>query len=382
MRFLSSGESHGKGLMGIIEGFPANVEISIEEINKELKRRQLGYGRGNRMKIENDKVQVYSGIRFGKTLGSPIGFIINNKDWDNWKLKMAQNNIVYDEEIIITKPRPGHADLAGTIKYRQKDVRNILERASARETATRTVSGAMAKQLLKIFNIEIKSHVISIGNIGDNKTPTSIEDWLEIMNSELSVLDKESEIQMKESIDKARENGDTLGGVVEIIVNNLPVGLGSHVYFDRKIDGKIAKEVMSIQSVKGIEIGNAFENTTRPGSEVHDQILYNGKYCRETNNAGGIEGGMTNGEPIIIKAAIKPIPTLMNPLKSIDMNTKNSISTIKERSDICVVPAAGVIIENVIAWTIACEIIEKFGSDSIEEIKDNYNAYLEYVKTR
>lgn len=382
MRFLNSGESHGKGLIGIIEGFPANVEINIDEINRELERRQKGYGRGNRMLIESDKIDIYSGIRFGKTLGSPISFIILNKDWENWKLKMASNKIVYDESIVITKPRPGHADLSGIIKYRQEDIRNILERASARETASRTAVGAFAKQLLKYFDIEIKSRVISIGSIKDNEIPINEEDWLAIRNSELSVLNKDIEESIKNEIDEAKRNGNTLGGIIEVIINNLPIGLGSHVYCDKKLDGKLAQAIMSIQSVKGIEIGNAFENATKNGGQVHDEIYYNNRYYRKTNNAGGIEGGITNGEPIIIRAALKPIPTLMTPLKSVDIKTKETFDAVKERSDVCAVPAAGIVLENVAAWTIACEIIEKFGSDSIEEMLENYKAYNEYVKTR
>lgn len=382
MRFLNSGESHGKGLIGIIEGFPANVEISIEHINKELERRQEGYGRGSRMKIERDKVEVFSGIRFGKTLGSPLSFLIKNKDWENWKLKMAHEKIVYDKDIIITKPRPGHADLSGAIKYRQEDVRNILERASARETASRTVVGAFSKQLLKYFDIQIKSRVKCIGTVMDNKIPTCDKDWIKIRESELSVLDKTAEEQMKSEIDKAKEIGETLGGIIEVVITNLPIGLGSHVNYDRKIDGKLAQAVMSIQSVKGVEIGDAFKNATKFGGQVHDELYYKNKYYRKTNNAGGVEGGMTNGESIIVRAAVKPIPTLMSPLKSIDMKTKESFDAVKERSDVCAVPAAGVVMENAVAWTIACEMAEKFGSDSIEEMYENYISYTKYVQTR
>ncbi len=382
MRFLNSGESHGKGLVGIIEGFPANVDISVQRINRELERRQEGYGRGNRMKIERDKVEIFSGIRFGKTLGSPLSFLIKNKDWENWKLKMAHDKIVYDKGIVITKPRPGHADLSGAIKYRQEDVRNILERASARETASRTVVGAFSKQLLECFDIKIHSRVKCIGTVNDNKTPTCEEDWARIRESDLSVLDKTAEEQMKIEIDKAIEIGETLGGIIEVIVTNLPVGLGSHVNYDRKIDGRIAQAVMSIQSVKGVEIGNAFENAAKLGGQVHDEIYYDNKYYRKTNNAGGIEGGMTNGEQLIVRAALKPIPTLMSPLKSVDMKSKESFDAVKERSDVCAVPAAGVVMENAVAWTIACEMTEKFGSDSIEEMHENYISYTKYVKTR
>src|SRR6056297_1426424 len=381
MRFLNAGESHGKCLIGIIEGFPSNVEINVDRINKELERRQIGYGRGKRMAIEKDKIEITSGIRFGKTLGSPISFVINNKDWENWKIPMASEDIYHDENVKITQPRPGHADLPGVIKYRQKDIRNILERASARETASRTAVGAFCKQLLKEFNIEIHSRVVNIGGIKDvDIAEKGSNFWEEIEASELRVYDKDIESKIKESIDNAKKEGDTLGGVVEISISNIPIGLGSHTFYDKKIDGIIAQHFMSLQAVKGIEIGDGFKCADNKGSKVHDEIYYENKYYRRTNHAGGIEGGITNGEELLVKAAIKPIPTLMKPLNTVDIKTKEKKEASKERSDVCAVPAAGVILENIAAWVITDEFLKKFGGDSLEEIKDNYNKYISYIE--
>ncbi len=382
MKFLNAGESHGKCLIGIIEGFPSNIEINIEDINKELSRRQVGYGRGKRMAIEKDKIEIASGIRFGKTIGSPISFTIKNKDWENWKIPMSSENIYHDESISITQPRPGHADLPGVIKYRQRDVRNILERASARETASRTAIGAFCKQLLKEFNIEIHSRVINIGGIKDvDISEKGSNFWDEIESSELRVYDKDIESQIKTYIDEAKKEGDTLGGVVEISISNPPVGLGSHTFYDRKIDGILAQHFMSLQAVKGVEIGDGFKCADNKGSKIHDEIYYENKFHRRTNHAGGIEGGITNGEVIVVKAAIKPIPTLMKPLNTVDIDTKEKKEASKERSDVCAVPAAGVILENIAAWVVADEFLKKFGGDSLEEIKDNYSKYLSYIES-
>jgi len=383
MRFLNAGESHGKCLTGIIEGFPSNIEINAQNINKELERRQKGYGRGKRMSIEKDKIEITSGVRFGKTLGSPISFTIKNKDWENWKIPMASQKILHDEDIKITQPRPGHSDLSGIIKYNHDDVRNILERASARETASRTAVGAICKEFLREFDIEVHNRVINIGGIEDLKiTEKGSDFWNKIKNSEVSVYDDEKESKIKNLIDDAKKDGDTLGGVVEVIISNVPIGLGSHTFYDRKIDGKIAQSFMSLQAVKGVEIGDGFLSGSKKGSNVHDEIYFSDKYYRKTNHAGGIEGGMTNGEEIVVKAVVKPIPTLMKPLKTVDIKTKETKDASKERSDVCAVPAAGVILENIAAWVIADEFIRKFGGDSLEEIKRNYENYLSYVKER
>lgn len=383
MRYLSAGESHGKGLSCIIEGFPSNVEIDLDEINYELSRRQKGYGRGRRMNIETDIIEILSGVRFGKSIGSPISLFIKNKDWDNWKLNMSYENIYHNPDIEVKTPRPGHADLSGAIKYNHTDVRNVLERASARETVTRTVSGAFAKQLLKVFGIIVKNRVVSIGNIEDVTVVEKGENyWEKIHNSELSMYDSVIEKKVKEYIDKTKEEGDTLGGVVEVSIYNVPIGLGSHVNYDRKLSAKLAMEIMSLQAVKGFEIGAGFKTAARTGSKVHDEIYYDNGYHHKTNNAGGLEGGISNGEAIKFRAAVKPIPTLMKPLQTVNIETKEKMDACKERSDVCAVPAAGVIMENIAAWVIAVEMIEKFGGDSIEEMKRNYDSYIKYILER
>lgn len=382
LRYLTAGESHGKALVGIVEGLPANLNIKIEQINEELKRRQMGYGRGERMQIERDKVEVLSGIRMGKTLGSPISLIIKNKDWENWKLIMSEEPITFDEDIIVTRPRPGHGDLAGSLKYNQKDIRNILERASARETAMRVAVGSIAKVFLKEFDIEIYSHVVQIGTVKAESKQVDIEKLKEADSSPVRVIDDELEKKMIEEINNAKREGDTLGGIFEVIAINVPVGLGSHVHWDKKIDGKIAQGFMSLQGIKGVEIGLGFECSKRFGSEVHDEIFYKGTYYRENNNAGGIEAGITNGNYIVVRAAMKPIPTLGKPLMSVDMNTKEPFEAQKERSDVCAVPSASVVGENILAWIIANELVIKFGGDSIEEMKVNYKRYMERIDSR
>lgn len=383
MRYLSAGESHGKGMTMIMEGFPANVTIDIGEINHELGRRQKGYGRGLRMSIETDSAEVLSGIRFGKTIGSPIAIFVKNKDWESWKLNMSCENIFHDEGLSIKAPRPGHADFPGAIKYNQEDIRNILERASARETVIRTAAGALSKQLLKAFGIVVHNRVISIGGIEDlNVIEKNDSYWERVKSSEVSMYDPDIEKRVKQSIDKAKEDGDTLGGIVEVSIFNCPIGLGSHVHYDKKLSAKLAMEIMSLQAVKGFEIGAGFDTAIRPGSQIHDEIYYQGTYHHKTNNAGGIEGGISNGEPIIFRAAVKPIPTLMKPLQSVDMDSKEKVEACKERSDVCAVPAAGVIMENIAAWVIAREFVEKFGGDSLEEITANYDHYMAYLKNR
>lgn len=384
LRFLTAGESHGQGLIGILDGYPAGIKIFVEDINKDLVRRQVGYGRGNRMQIENDKAEILSGVRWGRSLGSPISLLIKNKDWLNWEKAMSISFEYEDSVSPVTKPRPGHADLTGLIKYDHKDIRNILERASARETAIRVAIGAVCKLLLKEFNIKIISHVTAIGGISINRMRLKTDEIQE--KAELSLLrcaDKDAEKKMIKRIDSAKRNGDSFGGVFEIIITNPPIGLGSHTQWDRKINARLSNAIMSIQAIKGVEIGLGFEAAKRFGSGVHDEIFYDKKskrFYRKTNNAGGIEGGMTNGEEIIIRAAMKPIPTLIKPLRSVDVLTKKPFKASVERSDVCAVPAAGVVGEAVIAFEIANAMIEKFGGDSLSEMKRNYNGYMKYVR--
>lgn len=382
LRFLTAGESHGKGLVGIIEGLPSNLKVDLNFINEELKRRQLGYGRGERMKIENDKVEIISGIRNGKTLGSPISFLIKNRDWENWKDKFNVFGEESKNDKIVSRPRPGHVDLAGGIKYNHSDLRNVLERASARETAMRVAIGAIAKILLKEFGIEVFSHVTQIGSVMCSDKPLNTEIYNKVNSSPLRMYDSKAEKEAIALIDETKANGDTLGGIFEVIVKNAPIGLGSHVNWDRKIDAKLAYSLMSLQAIKGVEVGLGFESASLTGSQVHDEIYFNDEYYRKTNNAGGIEGGTTNGNDITVRAAMKPIASLTKPLKSVDMYTKEAIEAIKERSDVCAVPAAAVVGENIVSWVIANELLIKFGGDSMKEIKNNYNNYISYVKGR
>lgn len=356
-RFLTSGESHGICLNAIIEGMPSNVFIDTDFVNSELARRQQGYGRGGRMQIETDKAQIKSGVRFGKTTGAPICLEIINKDWENWMVPMSIEPLDFKdpdiEQVIfekkITKVRPGHADLSGAIKYKHNDIRNVLERSSARETATRVAVGAIAKCLLKEFGIEASSKVLQIG----------------------TAIDEDS---MKAEIDKAKEQGTTLGGNIEVRFNNLPIGLGSFVNWDRRLDGQLAQAIMSIPAIKAVEIGAGTQSASLTGTQMHDEIFYeNNKYYRKTNNAGGIEGGMTNGEDIVIKATMKAIPTMKQPLQSVDIETKEPFSAHFERSDTCAVEACAVVAEAMCAIVLANALLEKFGGDSIEEIKKNYN---------
>ena len=344
-RFLTAGESHGKCLTAIIEGIPSGFEINPDFINKELKRRQGGYGRGGRMKIESDTVEITSGVRFGKTLGSPITLVIQNKDFENWQKIMSTDPKDFTEEKAFSKYRPGHADFAGSVKYNQTDLRNILERSSARKTAIEVAVGALAKQILEQFNIKCYSRIIQIGQ---GKT----------------------EEEFKNEIDKAKEAGDTLGGKFEVIYENLPVGLGSFVHWDRMLDGKVAQAVMSIPAVKSVSIGNQ-DAYKMLGSEFHDQMyLENGKIVRKTNNAGGIEGGMTNGEPLVVTAVMKPIPTLRKPLKTVDLKNMEQTEAHFERSDTCAVEACSVVAENRIACVLLDEFLLKYGGDNFEEIKN------------
>lgn len=391
LRYITSGESHGPQLTAIVEGFPADLTVSEEKINKDLARRQGGYGRGGRMKIEKDTVDILAGVRWGKTLGSPITLAIRNRDWENWREKMSTQDTDIDESIRVTRSRPGHADLAGVMKYGQKDVRNILERSSARETAIRVAVGSIAKAFLSEFKISILGYVVELGGIATVKPETAMDNYQNaIHESEFYTFDSAAETRMRTLVDRAKESGDSVGGIVEVTVSGVPVGLGSHVHWDRKLDGRLAMAVMSIQAIKGVEIGMGIECARRPGSLVHDEIYFDSSriargehtgYYRKTNNAGGIEGGISNGEDIVIRAAMKPIPTLYKPLMSIDLSTREPIEATVERSDVCAVPAAAVVAEAVIAFEIANAFIEKFGGDSMEEIQRNYSGYIEYLKS-
>lgn len=378
LRYLNAGESHGKGLIGIIEGLPSNISIDINFINDELKRRQKGYGRGKRMNIEKDSICILSGVRGGTTIGSPLTLYIENKDFKNWSNQMSITNKT--TENIITKPRPGHGDFAGAMKYRHEDIRNVLERASARETAMRVAIGSIAKLILKEFNINIYSYVTEIGGIKDNNN-YSIK-TISTEKSSIRMLDKDTEMRIIEKIDDCKAKGDTLGGAFKVIATNLPIGLGSHTHWDRKLDGKLAQGLMSLQGIKAVEIGEGIKVSEKLGSESHDQLFYDNGYYRDTNNAGGIEAGISNGENIVLKGYMKPIPSLGMPLKSVDMETKEEFLAHKERADVCAVPSASIVGENILAWIIAEELIIKFGGDSIDEMRNNYDKYMEYSEMR
>lgn len=372
IRFLTSGESHGESLTGIIDGIPSNIHLDIDYINNQLKRRQMGFGRSSRMEIENDKIEILSGINKGYTTGNPIGISIKNKG----------RNI---ELVEVIKPRPGHGDLVGALKYNQIGGRNILERASARETAMRVALGSICRLILKEFGINIYSHVINIGGINSRLNYYSGLKLSEIHkadNSPIRVLDKDSEGSMINCIEDANLEGDSLGGIVEVIVDNLPPGLGSHANWDRKLEGKLAASIISIQGMKAVEFGQGKEAASIRGSKFQDEIIYHNKYKRKTNNAGGIEAGISNGEDIVIRATMKPIPTLKRPLNTVDMRTKEKALAQFERSDICAVPSASIVAESVVAYVIADEFLKKFGGDNLEEIRTNYDNYLIYLEGR
>ncbi len=384
LRYITSGESHGKCLTSIVEGIPANVLVDIDEINLEMKKRQSGYGRGGRMKIESDKVEILSGMRGKVTIGSPIAIQIMNKDYENWIKYMNPVDDIDKEIKKVNNVRPGHADLVGALKYDFDDARNVLERSSARETASRVAVGALCKQVLKQFNIEFASHIVKIGNVEIDKIYdfNYIKDNVD--SSEVRCVDKNIEKLMIKEIDFAKENKDTLGGIVEIRVKNVPPGLGSYIHYDKKIDAHIAMNIMSIQAIKGIEIGIGFEVASKKGSDVMDEIFYNkekGIY-RETNRLGGIEGGMTTGDEILIRCAMKPIPTLYKPLNSININTLENYKATVERSDTCAVPACSIVCENVVAFVILQFFLEKFGKDNIEDIKKSYISYMNRLGDR
>ena len=391
LRYLTAGESHGPQLTAIIEGLPANLELSEEAINIDLARRQGGYGRGGRMQIEKDTVEILSGVRWGKTIGSPITLCVKNRDWVNWKKKMSPYEIHRDDKIRVTRSRPGHADLPGAMKYDQHDVRNILERSSARETAARVAVGSVARAFLARFGVIVWGSVAELGGIKANRPNLPLRTLQEMTaKSELFTCDAAAETEMKALIDQMKEAGDTLGGIIEVTASGVPVGLGSHVQWDRKLDARLAMAVMSIQAIKGVEIGLGFATAKNPGSMVHDEIYYDSTrilrgettgYYRKTNNAGGIEGGISNGEEIIVRAAMKPIPTLYKPLRSVDLVTKEPFDATVERSDVCAVPAASVVAEATVAIEIADAFLEKFGGDTMEEIWRNYENYNDYLRT-
>lgn len=377
LRYFTAGETHGKCLTAIIEGIPSGVQIDINEINEALKRRQMGYARGGRMKIETDCAEILSGVRGGYTLGSPIAIKIENRDWENWESIM--NSEEASAQRCVTTPRPGHADLVGGMKYNHRDMRNVLERASARETAARVAVGAVCSQFLKHFGIKFNTRTVSIGNVFDKTTVLDDYAYEMAKNSCVGFCSKESEKAAIEFIDNAKTLGESVGGIVETTAINVPPGLGSYVHYDRKLDANIAFSAMSIQAIKGVEIGMGFESSKDYGSRVHDMIYYDKKYKRETNNSGGIEGGMSNGEPIVIRAAMKPIPTLYNPLDTVDINTKEKMKASVERSDVCAVYACSVVLENVVCFEIAKAFLDKFGGDCIEDITASYNSYMERI---
>jgi chorismate synthase len=384
-RFLTSGESHGPGLTAIIEGIPAGLKLSAEDINYHLQRRQGGYGRGGRMKIEKDQVIFRSGLRHGLTLGSPITLEINNRDWENWQVKMSVTPV--DEPVeAVTLVRPGHADFAGVIKYGHEDIRNVIERSSARETAARVAVGAVCLALLKEFGVEVHSHVLSVGPVGErdaersaiaNNFPASF--WEQVEQSPMRCGDSELEKQMIAYIQECKSRGETCGGVFEVVATGVPIGLGSYSQWDRRLSSKLAMALMSIPSVKGVEIGAGFESSTLPGSQVHDVVQWSEEkgWQHLTNNAGGVEGGISNGAPIVVRAAVKPISTLAHPLPTIDIRTHENVSQGRyERSDVCVVPAAGVVGEAMLAIALSEPWLEKFGGDSMVEMLRNFHAYV------
>lgn len=380
LRYLTAGETHGPQLTAIVEGMPSNLRIDFEALNFQLLRRQKGYGRGRRMQIERDTADIAGGVRHGQTTGAPIALIVVNNDWKHWTKIMNIEPIegTDEEKRRVHRPRPGHADLNGGLKYDLKDLRNVLERSSARETAVRVAVGALARQLLEAFGIRIGGQVLRIGEIEAPVNNLPLDELIERTEaSSVRVVDEETEKKMEAYIDLIKKEGDSVGGVVECIVEGVPIGLGSHVQYDRKLDGRIAQAVMSINAFKGVEIGIGFEAGQLRGSQVHDEILYSEEtgYTRASNRLGGFEGGMTNGMPIVVRGVMKPIPTLYKPLRSVDIDTREPFNAQVERSDACAVPAASVVLESVVAWEVAKAFLEKFGGDSMEEIKANYDNY-------
>ena len=380
LQFLTSGESHGRGLLGILDGLPAGIDISEKYINHQLKRRQMGHGRGGRMKIEKDQAQIFGGVRHGKTLGSPLGILIDNLDWENWTKKMSVDPV--NEKIKpVTLPRPGHADLAGVHKYEFDDIRNVLERSSARETTMRVALGSVCRKVLEDIGIFIGSRVVQIHDVKDeqkyNLSPTVINSNAD--DSPVRCLDKNAEKEMVAVIDKAKKAGDSVGGIFEVIATGVPYGLGSYSQWNNKLQARISTMMMSINAFKGIEIGTGFKSATKFGSEVHDEIGYeNGKFTRYTNNAGGIEGGMSNAQPIVLWMSMKPISTLIKPLRSVDIATHEKKNAHKERTDSCAVPAASVVSESMLCITLLDALLEKFGGDNLNQLKSHMKSSAKY----
>ncbi|MEZ5403628.1 MAG: chorismate synthase [Bryobacteraceae bacterium] len=386
-RFETAGESHGQCLVATLTGMPAGVPVSLERVNRELWRRQQGFGRGGRMKIETDRAEIVAGVRHSKTIGAPIAILIENKDWKNWTSILPVEDYEGSEanRKTVTRPRPGHADLAGCIKYDYRDARYILERASARETTARVAVGAVAKELLREFGIEVLSHVIAVGPewVGRAVAWGEIKALAEKDEVLLGCVDADAEQRMKAVVDEAYRTGDTVGGVFEVVARGLPVGLGSHITWDARLDGRLAQALVSMQAVKGVEVGFAAEGAASFGSKVQDTIHYDRserQFTRGANRAGGIEGGMTNGQDLLVRGMLKPISTLRRPLESVDLDTREASAAAYERSDVCVVPAAGVIGEAMVAIVLAQAFLEKFGGDSLGETRRNYDGYLEQVK--
>ena len=387
IRFTTAGESHGKVLTAILEGIPAGLPLVAEDVNSQLKRRMAGYGRGARMKLEADAVEFLAGVRAGETLGSPIGMLVENRDWENWSdIMSAEPDVAAGlRKRHLTRPRPGHADLVGVLKYGRRDARDILERASARETAARVACGAVCRRLLAEFGVEIGSHVVRLGTTSvtlPEQLPTPLNESAD--RSPVRCLDEAASQDMVGAIDEAIRNKDTLGGVAEVVVRGVVVGLGSHVSWDRKLDGRLAHAMMSIPAVKGVEIGLGFAGSSTPGSEAHDEIIRgeSGALARTSNRAGGLEGGITNGEPIVMRLAMKPISTLRRPLGTVDLETGEAALAQSERSDVTAVPAMGVIAEAMAALVLAQAMAEKFGGDSLSEIRGNYDGYVEQLGKR
>jgi chorismate synthase len=385
-RFTTAGESHGRVLVALVEGLPAGLAVDVDKLNRELERRQWGYGRGGRMKIERDRADILSGVRHGRTLGSPIALLIENRDWPNWQEVMATTPREVPEEKSrrVKRPRPGHADLAGGLKYDARDLRDILERASARETAARVACGALARQLLAEFGVRIASHVVQLGGLPSE--PLAVA-WEEIQaipeDAPLRCADPEVQAAMVALVDEKRRAGDTLGGVFEVVARGVVAGLGSHTAWDAKLDGRLAQALMSVPAVKAVSIGAGVEAASLPGSEVHDEIGYDGeqrRFTRPTNRAGGLEGGITNGEELRVRGFLKPIATLRRALSSVDIETKEEERAAFERSDVTAVPAAGVIGEAMVALVLASAMREKFGGDSLEEMRRNYEGYVEQLR--
>jgi chorismate synthase len=381
LRLLTAGESHGRGLVAVLEGLPAGIPLTLKEVDAELARRRHGYGRGGRMKLEQDTVTLLAGVRFGHTLGSPLAITIDNTEWPKYRDRMDPGGAPIEERL--TRPRPGHADLVGMQKYGFDDARNVLERASARETASRVAAGAACKAFLGELGIHVLSHVVAIGAVKARGTRLPQPEDLDAIDaSPVRCLDAGVEAKMLAAIDAARKDRDTLGGVFEVVVHGLPPGLGSHVHFDRKLDARLALALMSIQAIKGVEVGDGFATAARPGSRAHDEIVSkDGALTRKTARAGGIEGGMSTGEPLRVRAAMKPLSTLSRPLATVDLDTGKAAAAIKQRTDTCAVPAAGVVGESAVALVIADAVLEKFGGDSVAETRRNLDGYLAALRT-